>query len=45
MANDENSYVRRWVVWNPNTPSETLKRLLNDKDTDVRCAAWEALQA
>jgi len=45
MANDENSYVRRWVVWNPNTKTETLNRLVNDKDTDVRCAAWEALQA
>jgi hypothetical protein len=45
LANDASYAVRHRVAWNPNTPPETLKRLLNDKNTDVRCAAWEALQA
>ncbi len=36
LANDENSYVRRWVADNPNTPPETLTLLASDEDSVVR---------
>jgi hypothetical protein len=39
LANDESSYVRRYVALNPNTPPEALEGLANDEEYwHVRCA-------
>ena len=41
LAEDEDSYVRKEVAYNPNTPVEVLRKLTGDEDKDVR---WGAIR-
>jgi hypothetical protein len=37
LANDEDNWIRCYVVENPNTLPETLARLADDKHGGIRC--------
>jgi hypothetical protein len=41
LAGEESALIRRHVALNPKTPVETLRKLAEDRETDVRLAVAE----